>query len=638
MWTGRRPPRVGSGGWWAHPPPPGYVGWTDPVVERVVLVTMVAVAAVAVLVLMTGHVSALVFAGGWPRYQAGEIPGVLWRFATSPDRPARAWEPVNHGRPLPGPVAWWMTFAVLAFATAGPAVVAVRRTRQRADAPGSEWARARDLRGLRPLHGRRGRLVVGTSGHRKVAVEARHSLLVMGPTQSGKTTGLAIPAILEWPGPVVATSVKGDLVDDTIGWRSRLGDVHVFDPVSVTRCLPSGWSPLAGCSTWPGATRSAWDLAVAGKAAVGRGMGLADFWFGSAAKALAPFLFAAATSGRSIADVARWIDREERDEVLNLLHGLDVDATTAHKATFKREDRARSSLFQVMQQILGVYLDPAVAASAQHHEIVASELLGGDPHTLYVTAPHPDQDRLHPLFSTLIGQVLTAVYDKAATNAGPLDAPLLLVLDEAANIAPVDDLPTIASTAAAMGLQLVTVFQDMAQIKGRYDHAAGTVVNNHRAKLLLPGVSDVDTLELASRLAGDQETQRESVTIDLTDRRSSTRSSHWRRLLPPELLRQLADGEGVLLYGNRPPIRLRLRPWYRNRELRHRATTGQDVLPGASPASPPVPPPGGPPGGAPPGKAARALQVPLPLPANVSPLDEARARLRAKPPRPGGEP
>jgi hypothetical protein len=130
VWTSRRRPRVGSGGWWGHPPPPGYVGWTDPVVERVVLVTMVAVAAVAGLVLMTGHVSALVFAGGWPRYEAAEIPSVLWRFVASPDRPARAWEPVNHGRPVPGPVAWRVTFAVLALATAGPAVVVVRRTRR----------------------------------------------------------------------------------------------------------------------------------------------------------------------------------------------------------------------------------------------------------------------------------------------------------------------------------------------------------------------------------------------------------------------------------------------------------------------------------------------------------------------------
>src|SRR5919106_2206157 len=542
--------------------------------------------------------------------------------------PAAAWEPINRGTAIPGPVAWWTTFAVLASTLIWPGIALARTRHRRRRAAASEWARARNLRRLRIRPGERGRLIIGTAGQRRVAVESRHSLLVLGPTQSGKTTGLAIPAILEWPGPVVATSVKGDLVDDTIGWRSHLGDVHVFDPGSVTRYRPSGWSPLAGCGTWGGATRSAWDLAMAGKAAVGGGMNLADFWFSSAAKSLAPLLHAAAHTGRSMGDVARWVDREERDEVLDVLHGLEPDASLAHKATFRREDRARSSLFQVMQQIVGVYLDPQVAASAETHEIDVAALLDGDPHTLYIIAPHHDQARLRQLFATLVRQVLAAVYDHASTGGQPLRPPLLVVLDEAANIAPVEDLPTVASTAAAMGLQLVTVFQDLAQIRGRYGDAAGTVVNNHRAKLVLPGVSDVDTLELASVLAGDQETERASVTIDLAGRRSSTTATHWRRLLPPDGARQLPDGHGVLLYGNLAPIQVRLRPWHRNRELRRRAH-----LP---PGPPPVPTPSTGPASLSPTSTVPAGQPPLPLPPNVSALDAARARLGRKPQ--GGDP
>jgi len=640
MWAAPRRPHRG-GDWWAPQRSPGGYGygssWADPELERLVFGGLIAAAALAGLVLAAGHMSALLFGGGWPRYEAAEIPGLLWRFASSPGQPATAWQPINHGAKVPGPPAWWATFAVLNAGLVWPAAVGARTARRRRGAPGTEWARRWHLRRLRPGRGAHGRLVIGTTGHGKVAVEKRHSLLVLGPTQSGKTTGLAIPAILEWPGPVVATSVKGDLVDDTIGWRSHLGDVHIFDPAGVTRYRPSGWSPLANCSTWPGAGRTAWDLAMAGKAAVGTGMGLANFWFSSAAKSLAPYLFAAVRAGRPIGDVARWIDREERDEVLDILHGLQPDATLAHKATFKREDRARSSLFQVMQQILGVYLDPNVAASAEHNEIIPSELLDGGPHTLYITAPHHDQDRLRPLFATVIRQVLTAVYDHAA-GGEPSQNPLLLVLDEAANIAPVEDLPTVASTAAAMGLQLVTVFQDLAQIKGRYGEAAGTVVNNHRAKLLLPGVSDIDTLDLASRLAGEQETERDSVTTDLSGRRSNTTAAHWRRLLPPELARQLSDGEGVLLYGNLAPIRVRLGPWFRNRKLRRRANKPVALPDHSAPGrqAPPNPPPAPRPHPASPAHQP-PLPLPVPLPANVSALDAARARLRRRPDIPGGE-
>jgi type IV secretory pathway TraG/TraD family ATPase VirD4 len=97
-------------------------------------------------------------------------------------------------------------------------------------------------------------------------------------------------------------------------------------------------------------------------------------------------------------------------------------------------------------------------------------------------------------------------------------------------------------------------------------------VNNHRAKLALPGVSDVDTLDLFSRLAGEYELARDSVTTDMRGHRSRTSSTYWRRLLPLELARQMRDERGVLLYGNLPPIRIRLRPWYKNRALKRRAS------------------------------------------------------------------
>lgn len=364
---------------------------------------------------------------------------------------------------------------------------------------------------------------------------------------------------------------------------------------------------------------------MAGKAAVGGHMSLADFWFNGAAKSLAPYLLAAAHEGRSIADVARWIDAEERVDVLAVVRRLSPDAALAHEATFRREERARSSLFQVMQQILAAYLDPVVAASAERSDINPSALVDGSSSTLYLTSPYLDQARLRPLFATVVRQVVNAVYEQAAATGRPLDPPLLLVLDEAANIAPVEDLATVASTSAAMGLQLVTVFQDLAQVRSRYGDATGTVINNHRATLFLPGIKDLDTLELASRLVGEHELDRESVTIGMDGRRSSTTAGQWRRLLPGEQARTMEAGRAVLVYDNLPPIKLRLRPWFRNRVLRRRASAEPEDLPTA-PERPPeqalVTPPTA---------ASRLTSSAQPdLSPSVSILDVARDRLRAR--------
>ena len=98
------------------------------------------------------------------------------------------------------------------------------------------------------------------------------------------------------------------------------------------------------------------------------------------------------------------------------------------------------------------------------------------------------------------------------------------MLDEAAHIAPLAELDGLAATCASHGIQLVTVWQDLAQVRARYGARAPTVLNNHRAKLFLPGIADPDTLEYASRLIGDEEVTLPSVTRDPKGGRSTTSS------------------------------------------------------------------------------------------------------------------
>ena len=78
-----------------------------------------------------------------------------------------------------------------------------------------------------------------------MAAERAQSVIVFGPTQSHKTSGFAVPALLEWEGPVVAASVKTDLIDHTIGHRRSCGEVQCFDPSGSTGLPSATWSPLA---------------------------------------------------------------------------------------------------------------------------------------------------------------------------------------------------------------------------------------------------------------------------------------------------------------------------------------------------------------------------------------------------------
>ena len=458
----------------------------------------------------------------------------------------------------------------------------------------ARWAQRRDLGPLLVRGPVVGRVVIGRSGRRLVAAEAGHSLLVVGPTQSGKTTGLAAPAIREWKGPVVAASVKGDLARLTMEARSEDGEVLLYDPLGTTGLPRAPWSPLPSCRTWAEARRVASDLAaVAREGSISMTDG--DFWYSMAAKLLAPLFFAAASSGHCMADVVAWVDEQDIDYPLRLLsvngaagvsgaHG----AIQALHATLGRDERQRSAIFTTAETVIEAFADPDVAACespglasgyasgyASLPTIDAGRLLDGD-NTLYICAPAHDQRRLRSLFATLVAQVIAEAYRRAMAGGKGLDPPLLVVLDEAANVAPLGELDVLASTAAGHGVQLVTVWQDLAQLNARYGQKGSSVVNNHRAKLFLSGIADPGTLEHASQLAGEEDRGIRSRTVDHYGSTSTTDASAPRRLVPPDALRRLEPGTALLLYAHLPPVRVRLR---NGEVLSPRPARGQDHVP-----------------------------------------------------------
>jgi type IV secretion system protein VirD4 len=412
-----------------------------------------------------------------------------------------------------------------------------------------------------------------------VGTEPRQSVIVFGPTQSHKTSGFAIPALLTWDGPVIAASVKTDLIDHTLAYRQTCGRVWCFDPSGSTGLESISWSPLPASRTWPGARRAAAALTEVAKSSVGT-MSDGDFWYATASKMLAPLLFAAAVGRRDMSDVVRWVERHEEQEVIDLLGLAGVpEAIDAAWSTFGKEERQRSSIYTTVETILEPFatagsrslaVDGGGGPGDDDDLVDPVQLLAGS-NTLYLCAPAHDQRRLTPLFVSVIRQVVEHVYDSVALTRRPLDPPLLLVIDEAANVAPLTDLDSLASTAAGHGIQLVTIWHDLSQINARYGSRAATVVNNHRAKLFLSGIADPPTLDFASHLVGDEEVLLPVTTSGGRSGPSTTRSPTVRRLAPPDALRRIAPGEAVLVYGNIPPAHLRLRTWFDEPSLARRA-------------------------------------------------------------------
>jgi type IV secretion system protein VirD4 len=414
--------------------------------------------------------------------------------------------------------------------------------------------------------------------------EQRHALVAFGPPQSGKSAGLSIPALLEWRGPAIASSIKTDLLGATQRRRAELGEILVYDPFELSGTAASTWSPLRDAATWEGALEMAWRLSSAGEMD-GRGVEGGEFWSVAAEQRLAPLLFAAARSGAGMDQVVAWAygqdPRRLEDALAQAAEAARTgsereDARAAYEAAraFQvQADRTRSSIEATAQALLRAYRFGRVARSAAGCEITPERLLSAS-NTLFLIGDAKASKLLRPLFLALVSEVIDAAYALANQAGGRLPRALLVCLDEAGNVAPLPNLAEIASTAPSHNIQLLTIFHDMAQARSRYGRQAETVVNSHRARMLLPGVADLETLRYFSGLVGEEE----ALEITRTSGESGTSRSTGRRrrpLLAPESLRQLSDGSALLLYGRLAPVRIRLRRWFEDRRLRRLAGNGR---------------------------------------------------------------
>lgn len=543
--------------------------------EGVLYVALAAAGATALgLVWLSGALAGLLFGAGWTPIGAAETIGVIARWPGHIGDPRAAWPASVRGR-MPGAAGIYTAVGLVVAAATVLATLAASALRDldlpslgrsRDRPPVARWASRRDLAPLRVSAPQPGRLTLGRRGRSLLAAEERQSTIVFGPTQTHKTTGLVIPALLEWEGPVLVTSVKSDVLAPTLARRESLGKVWIFDPVQVTGEERSRATPLQGVEDWQGALRVAHWLAGAAKASAAD-LRDADFWFANAEKLIAPLLLAARRSTGTMATVVAWLDEgpEACEAAVGpiLAEAGEEEAARAFMATQNREERQRSSVYTTAETMLAGFADPRVAAETAGFDYTPEALLEGA-NTLYLVGPRTEQDRLRAVFAALIQELIALIEARSGALGGPIDPPVLLLLDELANIAPFPGLDELASTAAGMGVQLVSICQDIAQLQARFGRRAGTIVNNHRAKLAGRGISDIETLNYFTHLIGSGEFEQRSVSTSggAHGRHSRTEGDTYRELAPSHVLRQSEEARALMVYGSLPATTVALRPWY----------------------------------------------------------------------------
>jgi type IV secretion system protein VirD4 len=387
------------------------------------------------------------------------------------------------------------------------------------------------------------------------AARPERAVLVLGPPRSGKSSGVMVPALLAHLGAAVSTSTKPDVLAATIAARSRVGQVWHFDPTGSESLPGAGvlrWSPVTAAGSWDGALLMA--RAMVGGARVGAGTTDQTHWSRRAVALLAPLLHAAAISGRDVGRVVDWVLCHELDDPGAILQRansrLACSVLTGLQST---EARERSSIFSAAADALEAYTAHGALAAASEPNFDAARFVHSAD-TIYIHAPAEDQALAAPLVCGLLSEIRRAIYH--AHRDGALAGRVLFALDEAANIAPLQELPQIASEGGGQGLSLLAAFQDLSQARARWGAQADGFLTLFGAKLILPGVADSQTLEQISVALGEYDRQVVSTTrtrqrgaLFAPPNTSRTVSTQRQRVLAPGDVANIPAGRALYLDG-----------------------------------------------------------------------------------------
>lgn len=491
------------------------------------------------------------------------------------------------------PVAFWLT-AVLLIASAAAAAVWVWRmlrstsrtrkldphripgiaTRSEVTRAASRSALMKRAAHLRPsLTAARPTDVGYALGHARgttVWASVEDSMLVIGPPRSGKGAHIVINAILDAPGPVVTTSTRPDNLTVTIRARQRVGPVAVFDPQQLAAGVPAGlrWSPIRGCEDPLTAMIRATGLA-AGTGLSAGGVDAGGFWEAKTRTALQSMLHAAALDHRPPAELFRWtLDPSAAHDAVSILLSNPNAATgwgDSLQAMLEADPRTRDSIWQGVSLSLGALADPRVldAVSPGDGEAFDPEQFLRSNGTLYLLATGAGANNSAALVSAFVEDLIETARRTAARNAGArLDPPLLLALDEIGNLAPLPSLPSLMAEGGGTGITTMPVLQSLAQARTKWsDNAANAIWDASIVKIVLGGASNSRDLQDLSTLIGERDEATDATTIGDRGSRSSQRSIRRVATMPPDTIRTLPFGTGLILLRAAPPVIAKLRMW-----------------------------------------------------------------------------
>jgi type IV secretion system protein VirD4 len=429
----------------------------------------------------------------------------------------------------------------------------------------ARWATKREVRRA-GFFTRRG-VVLGQAWGQYLRHDGDEHLLLVGPTRSGKGTGVILPTLLAWRDSVMVFDPKdGENYDISRRWREGLGPVWAFAPrrAAMTRINVLDTIRLGTRQEFGDAQLIAQSLVAPEKMAREHPTSL-HFRELAALLLTAAILHVCYTATRkSLAGVWQFLTQEHDSLTgcLTIMQRTRHHSAGVHQAIVSMTraitnitgDRELSSVWSTAIRPLVLYNDDLVAESTETSDVDVNDLqYGSAPVSLYLIAPEPmELERLHPVYRVILDVALARLMEHKVRSWRHR---LLMVSDELPAFGYTRAVEKGIPVMAGYGMKGLLVTQDLESLWDVY----GThtqIWGNCKVKVFHTPDNDLTAKRISENMLGrgtiENPVAQQSPIFG--QRRSISLQHTARALLTPDELMDLPADQEIIRVGGLKPI------------------------------------------------------------------------------------
>lgn len=387
--------------------------------------------------------------------------------------------------------------------------------------------------------------------------------ICVAPSGAGKTTSQIIPTV--WnigrngSGSIVCTDPSSEIFQRTNNYLRQCG--YTVFKIDLTGTETDTFNPLLSNEPPENIAKT---LVVA---AMG-GMGKEPFWNLSCINLLTLLLKLMQCSlppeERTLGKLKEWVTLVSVPDLRTGIeemaaNNLEMNDFNELLSLFNQPPKLYQSVVAVAKSVMANIDSNAARVTGSHS--INLDLLREGKAAIFICVEESKQAAYSYILSLFYMTLMDFAY-VMPREARPYNH-LFILLDEAANLKlPEGMLSTALTTLRKRCVSIMVIVQSLAQLKAANPYEADNIIGNCKLKLFFSGL-DIETCEKVSRTIGmTNYTVRKNAFNFLEKGREMSR-----RLVQAEELRRLGSDKLLVIFGSENPVKMKLRPYYKNRSI-----------------------------------------------------------------------